>query len=185
MHIIIRGEFVLVFCQTSLSISLSPETLRNVISLRCLGKPRGVYFRETRWAAISEQWHSRKKISIINTPQAILLLMFILHTFMGALSKSKMCWKWSKGPGNHPIIIIIFISRKSPPWPCKVSHLYFYPGQSFTKSLSCKRENIWSQNCWCRSVTPLVVDWNPFRIHNYVWFMFLITDPGIDGPGFM
>ena len=30
-----------------------------------------------------------------HTPSDILLLMFILHTFMGALSKSKMCWKWS------------------------------------------------------------------------------------------
>ena len=36
--------------QTSRSISFSPETLRNVFSLNCLEKPRGVYFRETRWA---------------------------------------------------------------------------------------------------------------------------------------
>ena len=120
-----------------------------------------------------------------HTPSDILLLMFILHTFMGALSKSKMCWSGLRRPGNHPIIIIIIIALKSPPWPCKVSHLYFYLGQSFTKYPSWRRENIWSQNCWCRTDTPLVVDWNPFRIHNYVWFMFLITDPGIDGPGFM
>ena len=71
--------------------------------LSAVSESSGVYILEKPdELAISEQWHSRKKISIINTPQAILLLMFILHTFMGALSKSKMCSEWIKKTWESP-----------------------------------------------------------------------------------
>ena len=91
MLFIIRGEF---FRQTSrlLAPSLFHQKLYGMSFLSAVSGSPGVYILEKPDdLAISEQWHSRKKISIINTPQAILLVMFILHTFMGALSKSKMC----------------------------------------------------------------------------------------------
>ena len=50
-------------------------------------------------------------------------------------------------------------------------------------SLLEKRKYLSSILLMSKEDTPPVVDWNPFRIHNYVWFMFLITGAGIDGPG--
>ena len=77
MHFIIGGGFV-----SSLSSLRQPDFSP---SLFCLRKPQGVYFTETRCVAISDrESQAHKKISIINTPQAILLLMFILHTLLGA-----------------------------------------------------------------------------------------------------
>ena len=132
MHFIIGGGFV-----SSLSSLRQPDFSP---SLFCLRKPQGVYFTETRCVAISDrESQAHKKISIINTPQAILLLMFILHTLLGrwaALAKSSMCWKWSKDLGITPLLLSLLLPENLP-----LVSLYFYPAQSFPRSPRWKRGN--------------------------------------------
>ena len=131
MHFIIGGGFV-----SSLSSLRQPDFSP---SLFCLRKPQGVYFTETRCVAISDrESQAHKKISIINTPQAILLLMFILLTLLGAGRRwpNPLCWKWSKDLGITPLLLSLLLPENLP----HVS-LYFYPGQSFPKSPRWKRGN--------------------------------------------
>ena len=78
--------------------SLSPETFGNVFFSLLSGEAPGCIFYRNPMCSLSVVRNLNNK----HTPSDILLLMFILHTFMGALSKSKMCWKWSKDLTESP-----------------------------------------------------------------------------------
>ena len=108
-----------------------------------------------------------------HTPSDILLLMFILHTFMGALSKSKMCWKWSKDLTESPHYYYHYYCLKISPLASSglvkcLTYIFIQDKVSHNDPLLEKRKYLSSILLMSKEDTPPVVDWNPFRIHNYV-----------------
>ena len=94
IHFIIRWDFSV----RHPDFSLSPESIGNVFFSLLSGEAPGCIFYRNPMCSLSVVRNLNNK----HTPSDILLLMFILHTFMGALSKSKMCWKWSKDLTESP-----------------------------------------------------------------------------------
>ena len=151
MHFIIGGVFV---SSSHLSDSQTSLHLSSVS-----GSPRVYILQKLDVLAISDrESQAHKKISIINTPQAILLLMFILHTLLGA----GRCWPNPLCVGSgvrtweSPHYYYHYYCLKISP----MSHFIFIQDKVFPKVLVGKEEIV------CYNVVD-VGHWF-IKIHNYV-----------------